>query len=90
MAKTLRYTATEVIRALEQTKGMVYLAAKQLGCAPETVQNYCHRYASVQAAKDAQRGTFLRIFRSTQKKSPLRHISVMGLFCHGEVYFDFV
>jgi hypothetical protein len=45
-----------VIAALRETKGMVYLAAKRLGCDPDTVKNYCKRYPTVQAAKDAERG----------------------------------
>ena len=38
---------------------MVYLAAKRLGCDADTVYNYCRRYASVQAAKDAERGEMI-------------------------------
>jgi hypothetical protein len=59
MARKQRYTAAQMIDALLETKGMVYYAAKRLGCDAETVQNYCKRYPSVQAAKDAQRGEFV-------------------------------
>jgi hypothetical protein len=45
-----------MIEALRQTKGMVYLAAEALGCAPQTVYNYANRYKSVQAEIDNQRG----------------------------------
>jgi hypothetical protein len=48
-----------MIEALRQTKGMVYLAAEALGCAPQTVYNYANRYKSVQAEIDNQRGVFL-------------------------------
>src|SRR5262245_1494375 len=51
-----RYTAAQVAQALTLTKGLVYLAAKRLKCEPQTVYNYCERYPSVQAARDAQRG----------------------------------
>ena len=49
MADRPHYTAAQVIAALNHTKGMVYLAAKHLGCSHETITNYCKRYPSVQA-----------------------------------------
>ena len=51
-----RYTAQQVIDALAETRGMVFLAAQRLGCNPDTITNYCKRYPSVQAAKEAHRG----------------------------------
>jgi hypothetical protein len=51
-----RYTAAQVAAALVSTKGLVYLAAKRLKCDVDTVYNYCKRYPSVQAARDAMRG----------------------------------
>ncbi len=59
MAGKQRYSATEVIAALEATKGGIYLAAQRLGCDPETVKNYCKRYPSVQAACEAKRGQMI-------------------------------
>jgi hypothetical protein len=59
MAKTNRYTASQVIAALRQTKGMVYLAAKVLGCDPDTIMRYCRRYPTVEQAKQDARGEFL-------------------------------
>ena len=56
MADKPHYTAAQVIAALQETKGMVFLAAKRLGCTPNTIKNYCERYPTVQAAKDAERG----------------------------------
>lgn len=38
---------------------MVYLAAKRLGCAPQTVFNYIERHPTVQAAKNAERGEMI-------------------------------
>ena len=46
----------QVIDELNRTKGMVYLAARQLGCHPNTVFNYAKRYKSVKRAIDANRG----------------------------------
>lgn len=56
MANRQRYTAGQVIAALERTKGMVFLAAQILGCSHVTVYNYAKRYTSVQKAIDANRG----------------------------------
>lgn len=66
-----RYTAQQVIAALQETKGMIFLAAKRLGCDPETIANYCKRYPTVQAAKDAERGEMvdtaeLKLWQSIQ------------------------
>jgi hypothetical protein len=66
-----RYTATQVAQALTETKGMLYIAAERLGCDPETIRNYCKRYPSVQAARDAQRGRMvdlaeLKLWQSIQ------------------------
>ena len=59
--KKPRYTAGQVIAALQKTKGMVYLAAQALQCDPDTIQNYCKRYPSVEAAKVAERGKLLDV-----------------------------
>ena len=59
MAKTHRFTAQQVIAALQATKGMVYLAAKQLQCNPQTIMNYCKKFPSVEAAKHDARGELL-------------------------------
>ena len=56
MANRQRYTAAQVIHALDINKGMVFLAAKSLGCSHVTVYRYAKRYASVQKAIDANRG----------------------------------
>lgn len=56
MANKHRFTANEVADALTQTKGMLFLAAKLLGCHPETIRNYCRRYPHVQAVKETERG----------------------------------
>lgn len=56
MAGKQRFTAAQVAAALTTCKGLVYLTAKRLKCSPDTVTNYCNRYPSVQAIRDAQRG----------------------------------
>jgi hypothetical protein len=59
MGKPHRYSAQQVIEALRACKGMVSLTAKRLGCSDDTVQNYCKKFASVQAAKDSARTELL-------------------------------
>lgn len=56
-----KFTAQQIIEALNQTKGMIYLAAKKLHCSPVTVYNYAKRYKSVQQAIDDNRGEFIDV-----------------------------
>lgn len=51
-----RYTCEQVIAALQKTRGMVYLAAKELGCSHVTVYNYINRHPTIAAAKEAEEG----------------------------------
>ena len=54
MARTERYTAQEVIDALE--KGYTCVGAGQLlGCSAETIRNYANKYPTVMAALKAKR-----------------------------------
>ena len=67
-----RYTKQQMINALKATRGMVYLAAKQLQCDPDTVMNYCRRYPEVEAAKHDCRGEMLdscelRLWKAVQR-----------------------
>ena len=50
-----KYTAAQIIEALQSTKGMVSLAAKRLGCAPDTVYRYIREYSTVAAAQKQER-----------------------------------
>ena len=52
MAKKQRYTAQQVIDALQDAKGYVSKAASFLRCAPTTVYEYAKRYPTVQQAWD--------------------------------------
>lgn len=55
MAKQ-KYTQQQIIEALRETKGMVYLAAKRLGCEAQTIYNYRDRYPAVRAEMEQQDG----------------------------------
>lgn len=50
-----RYTCAQVIEAIQQTKGMLTIAAKKLGCAPDTVYRYVREYPTVAAALKIER-----------------------------------
>jgi hypothetical protein len=72
MANKAKFTTQQVIGALQQTRGLVFLAAQLLHCTPETVAHYCQRHPSVEAAKVAARGEILdvaeeRLFRAIQR-----------------------
>ena len=56
MSKRQKYTQAQVIDALRETKGMVYLAAKRLGCEAQTIYNYRDRYPAVRAEMEQQDG----------------------------------
>lgn len=56
-----KFTAGDVVKALHETKGMVYVAARKLDCAPGTIYNYAKRYPSVQDAITAERGVMIDI-----------------------------
>lgn len=45
-----------MIEAIRSAKGMVYVAARQLNCSPNTIYNYASRYPTVQEAIDNERG----------------------------------
>lgn len=71
MAKKDKYTIPEVIAALQETKGMQFLAAKRLGCSHDTIRNYILRYPQIKAVLDAQRGEMvdlseLKLWQSIQ------------------------
>jgi len=67
-----KFTCEEVIEALRETKGMVYLAARRLGCVHQTVYNYIKRYPTVKTAWDAESGvmgdtTELKLYQAIMK-----------------------
>lgn len=59
MAGKPRFTVQQVIDAINSTHGMVYLAAKALGCSHNTVYKYAKRHPTIQQAIDANRGRML-------------------------------
>ena len=56
MGAPLKYKPVDMIRALNETRGMIYLAAERLGCEADTIYSYAKRYASVKEAITRHRG----------------------------------
>ena len=54
---TKQYNAKDIADALRDSKGMVYVAAQQLGCRPQTIYNYLKKSPLVQQAADQANGT---------------------------------
>ena len=71
MTSIERYTAEQVITALHEARGMVTIAARGLGCKPQTVRNYIARYPTVaQALREERERTLdigeLALFKAVQ------------------------
>ena len=67
-----KYTREQIIKALVDNKGMVYLAAEALGCSHVTVYNYIERHPTVKAAWQAVNGrvgdkTELKLFDAIER-----------------------
>ena len=59
MAGKLKFSNADIIKALEEKKGMIYLAAKLIGCHPDTIFKRARRSKAIQAAIDSARGVML-------------------------------
>jgi hypothetical protein len=59
MAKTHRYPASRVAEALTKAQGMVTIAARLLGCSPDTVDSYVKKFAVCAQAKQTARNAIL-------------------------------
>ena len=55
------FTTSQMIAALQKTKGMVYLAADELGCSYQTVYNYIARHPTVKTAWETEGGKILDV-----------------------------
>lgn len=54
--RPVKHTPEKVIAALTETKGMVYLAARKLGCDPSGIYKLIKRSAAVRDAWEAIKG----------------------------------
>ena len=68
MARTERYTAQEVIDALE--RGYTCVGAGQLlGCSAETVRNYANKYPTVKTALRAKRSELVDLAEMSLRRA---------------------
>lgn len=62
MAKRgVAFTNEHIIKALQETKGMVYLAAQKLGCDPTTISKRAQKSAAIRAAIEGARGEMIDV-----------------------------
>jgi hypothetical protein len=69
MAGKQRYTVAEVIEALNDCNGLLYLAADKLGCTSETIINYKNRYPTIAEAVREKRGKRVDIAEASLDKA---------------------
>lgn len=70
-----RYTDTQIIKALQDTKGMVYVAAQRLGCSPDTIKARLAKSQKIRAVAEAERGKMgdtaeLKLIQAIQAGQP--------------------
>lgn len=75
MAKSEKFTCAQIIEALTTARGMVYLAARELGCSHQTVYNYIRRHPSVRVAWEKETGLMgdraeLRLYQAILDDKP--------------------
>ena len=62
-----RIKKSDIIKALELSGGMIYRAAKTLGCAPNTIYERAKKDKAIQATIDNQRGITLDMAETALK-----------------------
>ena len=55
----MQYRTENIIKALEKTHGMIYLAAEELGCAASTIYRRADKNKKIQYVIDSHRGKLL-------------------------------
>ena len=56
-----KYSKQHIIQALKESKGLIHLAAKRVGCAPKTIYNYRDRYPEIEECIRNEREEFIDI-----------------------------
>jgi len=57
----VKYSTKSIIEALSSLNGMVYLAARKLGCTPQTIYNRMKSSVAIREACDNARGELIDI-----------------------------
>lgn len=93
MARPQRYSNEQIIEALRHTKGMVYLAAKHLGCNHETISLRAKSSPKVAAELKVQRGEFvdnaeLRLMNAVNNNEPWAILNTLKTIGKDRGYFE--
>jgi hypothetical protein len=59
MGRTEKFKPEDMVKAIEDSNGGVYLAARRLGCDPATITNYRRKYPEVELAITRCRGELI-------------------------------
>jgi hypothetical protein len=54
-----RYTDKQILNAIEKSSGLIYLAAKNLGCTPNTIHVRANKNPKIKEMIDIERGRIL-------------------------------
>ena len=70
-----KHTDAQIIKALQKKKGLIFLAAKMLGCDPKTVYKRAKESPAVQECIDTERGKIVdtaesKLFGRIEKSDP--------------------
>ena len=72
MAKgKLKFTAAQMVNAIEACNGGLFLAARKLGCSHETITNYRRRFPEVEHAITRCRGEAVDVAESSLRRGVL-------------------
>lgn len=75
MAGKPKFTDAQIVAALKDTHGMIYLAAQKIGCDPATIHRRTHASAKVKQAVESHRGELIDVaevalMSAVQSKQP--------------------
>lgn len=84
-AKELMFTPEIIIEAVQLTKGLISLAAKNLKCTRQTVYDYAERYPEVKAAINEAREMVIdeaedRLFKVMNDPTNPMHVTALFFF----------
>lgn len=75
MANPERYTCEQVIDAIKETRGLISVAARRLGCSDSCIHGYAERHPTVRAAIEDARALMCdmaegKLFGAVQNSEP--------------------
>jgi hypothetical protein len=81
MAGKPQFTPEQMVAALNDCGGMMFLAARKLGCSYRTVENYKKRYAVVRQACEQKKGEMVDAAESALHRAVLAGEAWAVCFC---------